>query len=197
MTAAKRRVGAETSKTRDALLDCVQRLLLDEGHGGISYRILAAKAGVTPSLVQYYFPNLDSLFVAMVHRLIENDLRRWNDALQQRPNEPLRVLWEYSFGEAAGAMSTEIMALGNRRPALRDEIAAGTERIRETQLEAVVAKYGDATLMDGRFSAEALVLLLTSIPKYLSLEDAINVDSGHSKLVEAFEKYLDSVEPLR
>lgn len=194
-TSANRRVGAETSRTRDALLDCVQQLLLEEGHAGISYRILAAKAGVTSSLVQYYFPNLDSLFVAMVHRLVESDLQRWNDALQQRPDEPLRVLWEYSFGEAAGAMSTEIMALGNHRPALRDEIAAGTERIRKIQLEAVLAKYGDGLLLDNRFSPEAIVLLLTSIPKYLSLEDGINVDLGHYKLVEAFESYLDTVEP--
>ena len=151
-TAAHRRVGAETSKTRDALLDCVGRLLLEKGHAGISYRILAAKAGVTPSLVQYYFPTLDSLFVAMVQRLIERDLQHWNDALQQRPDEPLRVLWEYSYGKAAGAMSSEIMALGNHRPALRDEIAAGTERIRKIQLEALLAAYGDEFFLDRRFS---------------------------------------------
>jgi AcrR family transcriptional regulator len=193
----RRRVGAETSKTRDALLDCVERLLIDEGHSGVSYRILAGKAGVTPSLVQYYFPTLDSLFVAMVHRLTEADLRRWNEALQQRPNEPLRVLWDNSFGETAGTMSTEIMALGNHRPALRDEIAAGTERIRKTQLEAVVAKYGDGPLLEQRFTPEAMVLMLTGVPKYLSLEDGIHVDSGHRKLVEAFESYLDSIEPRK
>jgi TetR/AcrR family transcriptional regulator, transcriptional repressor for nem operon len=188
-------VGTETSKTREAILDCVGRLLLDEGHAGVSYRVLAAKAGVTPSLVQYYFPTLDSLFVAMIRRLIERDIARWNDALQRRPDEPLRVLWEYSFGEAAGAMSTELMALGNHRPALRAEIGEGTERIRKAQLEAVMAKYGDDVFLDNRFSPESIVLLLTSIPKYLSLEDGINVDMGHRDLIKAFESYLDSVEP--
>ncbi len=84
-TATNRRVGAESSKTRGVILDCVERVLLDEGHAGVSYRVLAAKAGVTPSLVQYYFPTLDSLFVAMVRRLIERDIARWNDALQRRP----------------------------------------------------------------------------------------------------------------
>ncbi len=195
VTASNRRVGAETSKTRDAMLDCVERLLLDEGHTGISYRVLAAKAGVTPSLVQYYFPTLDSLFVAVVRRLTERDMKRWNRALEHRPDEPLRVLWENSFSEAAGAMSTELMALGNRRPALRAEIAEATERIRKAQLEALMTKYGDNAFLDNRFSPEAMVLLLTGIPKYLSLEEAINVDMAHRKLVEAFEKYLDSVEP--
>ncbi len=99
------------------------------------------------------------------------------------PDEPLRVLWEYSFSEAAGAMSTELMALGNHRPALRAEIGEGTERIRKAQLEALKAKYGDDVFLDDRFSPEAMVLLLTSIPKYLSLEDGINVDMAHRELV--------------
>jgi TetR/AcrR family transcriptional regulator, transcriptional repressor for nem operon len=188
-------VGAETSKTREALLDCVERLLLDEGAAGVSYRVLAAKAEVTPSLVQYYFPTLDSLFIAMIRRMIDRDIVRWNDAFENRPDEPLRVLWEYSFGEASGPMSTEIMALGNHRPALRAEITEGTERIRNAQLEALTAKYGRKAFLEDRFAPDAMVLLLTGIPKYLSLEDGIAVDMGHRHLIAAFESYLDSVEP--
>lgn len=194
-TAANRRVGAETSKTRETLLDAVEQLLLDEGYAGVSYRVLAAKANVTPSLVQYYFPSLDSLFVAMIRRLIERDVDRWDAALEKRPDEPLRVLWEYSRGETAGVLSMELMALGNHRPALRAEIAAGTERIRELQLEAVVAKYGDGNFLDDRFSPDAMVLLLTGMPKYLSLEDGIPVKMGHRPIIAAFESYLDSIEP--
>ena len=194
MAATSRRIGAQTSKTRDVILDSVQRLLLEEGHAGVSYRVLAAKAEVTPSLVQYYFPTLDSLFVAVIRRLTERDTARWNDALERRPDEPLRVLWEYSHSEA-GTMSNELMALGNRRPALRAEIAAATERIRKAQLEAVRAKYADRAFLDGTFTAEAMVLLLTSIPKYLSLEDGIDVDMAHRQLIKAFDGYFDTVEP--
>lgn len=194
-TPANRRVGAESSKTRELLLDSVARLLLDEGYAGVSYRALAAKAGVTPSLVQYYFPTLDSLFVAMIRRLIEGDTERWSEALRKRPDEPLRVLWEYSGSEAAGALSMELMALANHRPALRAELAEGTQRIRKLQLDAVKAHYGASAFLDDRFSAEAMVLLLTSMPKYLSLEDGILVKKGHKPLIAAFADYLDSVEP--
>ena len=188
-------MGSETSKTREDILDSVERLLLDEGAAGVSYRVLATKAGVTPSLVQYYFPTLDSLFIAMIRRLIDRDVVRWNDALESRPDEPLQVLWEMSFSEAAGPMSTEIMALGNHRPALRAEIAEGTERIRKAQLKAVTAKYGRALFLDNRFTPDAMVLLLTAVPKYLSLEDSIAVDMAHRHLTKAFETYIDSVEP--
>lgn len=192
---ANRRVGAEKSKTREALLDSVERLLVEEGYVGVTYRGLAAKAGVTASLVQYYFPTLDSIFTAMIRRLIEVDVARWSEAFTERPDEPLRILWERSWGQVAGAFGMELMALGNRRPALRAEIAAGTERIREVQLAALKARYGDRDLLDGRFSPEAMVLLLTSMPKYLSLEDGIPVTMAHAPLIEAFEGYLDSVEP--
>jgi TetR/AcrR family transcriptional regulator, transcriptional repressor for nem operon len=194
-TPATRRVGAENSKTRKKLLDSVSRLLLEEGYAGVSYRAVAAKAGSTPSLVQYYFPTLDSLFVAMIRRLIDGDIARWNEALLKRPDEPLRVLWEYSWSEAAGALTMELMALGNHRPALRTELAEGTQRIRKLQLDALKAKYGDAPFLDELFSPEAMVLLLTGMPKYLSLEDGILVKMGHKPVTAAFEKYLNSVEP--
>jgi len=194
-TATNRRVGAETSKTRNAVLDSVEGLLLDEGYAGVSYRAVASKAGVTPSLIQYYFPTLDSMFAALIRRLIERDIARWTDALERRPDEPLRVLWEYSWSEAAGVLSMELMALGNHRPAVRAEITEGTERIRRAQLHSLARKYGDIKFLDGRFTPDAMVLLLTSMPKYLSLEDGIDVSMGHRQLVTAFEKYFDSIEP--
>ncbi|MGB9225618.1 TetR/AcrR family transcriptional regulator, partial [Mycobacterium sp.] len=169
-TATNRRVGAETSKTRDAVLDCVEAMLLEEGYAGISYRAVATKAGVTSSLIQYYFPTLDNMFAALIRRLIERDIARWADALERRPDEPLRVLWEYSWSEAAGALSMELMALGNHRPTVRAEITEGTERIRRAQLQALVRKYGHTKFLDDRFTPDAMALLMTSMPKFLSLE---------------------------
>jgi TetR/AcrR family transcriptional regulator, transcriptional repressor for nem operon len=113
-TAANRGLGAEA--TRQELLNAVERVFFKDGHAKVSYRVVAARAGVTPGLVQYYFQTIDSLFAAMIQRLIDRDIDRWNDGLRSRPNEPLRVLWEYSWDEAAGAFGTEMMALGTRRP---------------------------------------------------------------------------------
>jgi len=92
-------------------------------------------------------------------------------------------------------LTMELMALGNHRPAVRAEITEGTEKIRRAQLQALARKYGDAKFLDDRFTPDAMALLLTSMPKYLSLEDSIDVSMGHRQLVTAFEKYLDSMEP--
>src|SRR4051794_22052578 len=142
MATSSRRVGAETSKTRDVLLDCVEKMMLEEGYASVTYRALAAKAGVTSSLVQYYFPTLDDIFIAAIRRYSERGIAYLTDLMQRRTDDPLRAVWEYSWDEATGAMITEFMALGNHRKSIRAEIAAVTENVRKLQLDALVAKFG-------------------------------------------------------
>jgi AcrR family transcriptional regulator len=195
MTTSSRRVGAETSKTRDALLDCVEKMMLEEGYPSVTYRALAAKAGVTPSLVQYYFPSLDDIFVAAIKRYSERGLKYLTEALERRADDPLRAVWEYSWEEATGALITEFMALGNHRKSVRTEIAAVTESVRRMQLDALVAKYGKNARPIGDLSLPALQLLMSGLPKFLNLEKGIGVKSAHDEVTKAFERYIGSVEP--
>ena len=109
MAASARRVGAETSKTRDTLLDHVEKMMLDEGYASVTYRGLAAAAGVTPSLVQYYFPTLDDIFLSAIRRYSERSQQLLDKVLEKRPEDPLRALWEFSRTEASGALMTEFM----------------------------------------------------------------------------------------
>jgi AcrR family transcriptional regulator len=195
MTTSSRRVGAETSKTRDALLDCVEKMMLEEGYPSVTYRALATKAGVTPSLVQYYFPSLDDIFVAAIKRYSERGLKYLAEALERRADDPLRAVWEYSWEEATGALITEFMALGNHRKSVRTEIAAVTESVRRMQLDALVAKYGKNARPIGDLSLPALQLLMSGLPKFLNLEKGIGVKSAHDEVTKAFERYIGSVEP--
>lgn len=195
MAASPRRVGAETSKTRDALLDCVEKMMLEEGYASVSYRALAAKAGVTASLVQYYFPSLDDIFLAAIRRYSERNLEHLRTALEKRSDDPLHAMWEYSFDEATGALITEFMALGNHRKSIQSEIAGVTERMRKLQIEVLKEKFGSGSRFEGDLSPSALVLLITGIPKFLSLEEGVGVETAHAEVVRAVERYLDAVEP--
>ena len=194
MATAARRVGAETSKTREVLLDCVEKMMLEEGYPSVTYRALATKAGVTPSLVQYYFPSLDDIFVAAIKRYSERGLTYLAESLKRRAEDPLRAVWEYSWDEASGALITEFMALGNHRESVRTEIAAVTKSVRRMQLDALVAKYGKDARPIGDLSLPALQLLMSGLPKFLNLEKGIGVDGSHSEVIKAIEQYLDSIE---
>jgi TetR/AcrR family transcriptional repressor of nem operon len=193
--ASPRRVGAETSKTRDVLLDCVERLMLEKGYAAVTYRAVAARAGVTGGLVQYYFRTLDDLFVAAIRRRTEQNLARLTAALRRHPDRPLHVLWDYSRDEATAALTTEFLALGNHRTSIRSEIADAAERVRRVQLDAMNEAWDRSRSSDGDLSPPALLFLTTGIPKLIRLEKSVGVATAHAEVVDAFERYLDAVEP--
>src|SRR3954454_2595657 len=190
---SSRRVGTTTSKTRDVLLDCVERLMIKQGYAAVTYRAVAARAGVTAGLVQYYFPTQDDIFLAAIRRRSEQNLTRLAEMLRDT-NQPLRVLWEYSRDESTAALTTEFLALGNHRPSIRAEIAEVTERVRRIQLDVLTRRFGAGPIGDTGLSAEPFLFLLTGIPKLIRLETGVGVSDGHAPVVRAFEHFLQRVE---
>ncbi|HXK24696.1 MAG TPA: TetR/AcrR family transcriptional regulator [Myxococcota bacterium] len=189
---SRRRVGSESSATRRALLDAVERLMLDDGYAAVSYRAVATRAGVTPALVQYYFPSLDEMFVATIRRRSEQNLDRLQKALRGGEH-PLRVLWEYSNREATAALTTEFMALGNHRKSIRSEITEATARVRTAQFEVLAGQSDDAAIQL-ELTPKALLFLVIAVPKLLQLEQAVGIDAGHAEIVEVIEGHLASIE---
>ncbi|HEY9315683.1 TetR/AcrR family transcriptional regulator [Williamsia sp.] len=195
MPPSTRRVGAETSKTRDVILDTVEKIMVTDGYPNVTYRVVAAKAGVTSSLVQYYFPTLDSIFLAAIRRRTEQNEKRLAEALQARPDEPLHVMWEFSWAEAKGAMVTEFMALGNHRPAIGAEIAQVTARIRQIQLDVLAERSSITGTTEFPLDAGGLVTLISGIPKMLNLEKGAGITDAHKEVVASFETFINSIEP--
>lgn len=193
--ASPRRVGAVTSKTRDQLLDAVEKLMSKTGYASVTFRAVAAKAGASAGLVQYYFPTLDDLFVAAVRRRSDQNVQRLTEALEARPDEPLRVLWEYSRDESTASLTTEFLALGNHRESVTSVIAEVSEQVRRLQLDALGTAFGDQRIGDMELSPEALLFLLTGIPKLIRLEEGVGLSTTHAEIIEAFDAYLESVEP--
>src|SRR5689334_23494975 len=86
-----RRVGAPDSKTRAQLLDAAEQLLLDEGYAAVTSRRVAAKAGLKPQLVHYYFRTMDDLYVEVFRRRAEANLARLERAIAA--DGSLHSLW--------------------------------------------------------------------------------------------------------
>ncbi|CUU55110.1 DNA-binding transcriptional regulator, AcrR family [Parafrankia irregularis] len=188
-----RRVGTETSKTRAVLLDSAERLMLGEGYAAVTYRGVAARAGVTSGLVQYYFPTLDDLFLALVRRRTEQTLSTLVEALQT--GQPLRALWEFSNNRTAGALIAELTALANHRKIIRAEMAAVGEKVRALTLEALARSSNDYTVPLENIPVEVLVFLVTSSPRAIITEQSVGMSTSHAETLEFVERYLDRVEP--
>lgn len=191
--ASTRRVGAKTSKTRAQLLDNTELLMLEEGYAAVSYRNVAAASGVTAGLVQYYFPTLDELFVALLRDRSERNVERLVHNLDAHPDRPLRVIWEYSRDEVAAALMMEFMALANHRKSIRAEITGVGKRLRKVQTDALADRKRFA--LGGReLPTSALLFLATGLPKILMLEDSFDLVAGHAETLQLVERTLRHLE---
>src|SRR4051812_29435894 len=130
-----------SSAKRAAILQGAEHLMLDEGYAAVTYRAVATRAGVAPGLVQYYFPTLDDLFVA----LLREDTDRILDSIAAtaEAEQPLRAVWEYAGNRKGTALLMEFMALANHRKGIGAVIGEGGERVRQAQLEVLTAKWPD------------------------------------------------------
>ncbi|HUA95206.1 MAG TPA: TetR family transcriptional regulator, partial [Acidimicrobiales bacterium] len=92
---SNRRIGAEDSKSRQALLDATEQIMLEEGYAAVSSRRVAQRAGLKPQLVHYYFLTMEDLFLAAFRRRAEVGLEYLDRVLDTE--RPLRALWDFGY----------------------------------------------------------------------------------------------------
>jgi AcrR family transcriptional regulator len=185
----KRRAGSATSKTRAAILCSAERIMTGHGYAAVTYRSVAAGAEVTAGLVQYYFPALDDLFIALLRADTDRVIDHLTQAMQD--GRPLRAVWDYASSTAGTTLMLEFMALANHRKAIGPVMGEGGERVRQAQL-AAITDAGERY----QLPPAALVFLLTAIPRMVGLEEAFGTTTGHQETIALIQRYLDEVEPL-
>lgn len=187
---ATRRIGGQTSASRAAMLDATERLMCDEGYAAVSTRRVAAEAGLKPSLVHYYFPTTEDLFVALYRRGAEQSLARLELALASR--RPLHALWRYSIDQGQTAVALEFMALASHRKGLSADIGAHAERLRAMQA-GVLERLGGS--MPSDCPPEGLSLIMAGIARALVMEGGLGIASGHEAARQFVEAWIERIEP--
>jgi TetR/AcrR family transcriptional regulator len=191
-TASSRRIGAPDSKTRSQLVDAAEVLLLDEGYAAVTSRRVAAKAGLKPQLVHYYFRTMDDLFLEVFRRRAEDNLAAFERAIAE--DGSLRNLWRLNADPRGAEFSVEFVALAKHRTAIRDEIARYAERFRSAQLQAVTDALAAAGISAGELPPIVAQLIMTGLTQVLALEQALGVTSGHDETVAFIERTIAHLE---
>ena len=191
MTSA-RRIGAPDAKNRGLLLDAAEQLMLEEGYGAVTSRRVAEKARLKPQLVHYYFRTMDELFLEIFRRRAEEGLHVQAHALQSP--QPLWALWRFGTDPAFTRISMEFMALANHRKELRAEIAYYAERFRDEQRQAVTSALQRYGVSRQDMPPVVCTVLMTSLSRFLVLEQAVGISGGHAETLELVESYLRRLE---
>jgi AcrR family transcriptional regulator len=191
--ASPRRIGATDSKTRAQLLDAAELVLLEEGYAAVTSRRVAARAGLKPQLVHYYFRTMDELFLEVFRRRAEESVARVERVVAT--DGSLRAIWQISADLRRARFNIEFVALANHRKSIRTEIARYAERLRATQLEAMTAALTSLGVSEVEIPPIAALLLMTGVTQVLALEDALGVTAGHDATRAFIEQTIARVDP--
>jgi AcrR family transcriptional regulator len=193
MAGAVRRVGAEGSATRALILDATEQLIREEGYAAVSTRRVAAKAGLKPSLVHYYFTTTDDLLLAMSRRGAEESDRMIDEAL--RSADPVRALWRFLTDPSRVAISLEFLALANHRKAVRAHMAEHCEQMRRREVEIFTRVLGERLAETEGVAPAGLSVVLAGIGRALVMEGGLGVTAGHEEARAFVEQWLDRLAP--
>jgi len=193
MAGATRRIGAETSATRERILEATEQLILQQGYGALSTRRVAALAGLKPSLVHYYFPTTDDLLLAVSRRGADESDRMIEEALESE--DPLGELWKFFVDTSRTAMALEFMAMANHRDALRSHMADHCRQMRDRQVKIFRKLVGDTIAGEEGLTPEVLSVVLAGIGRAIIMEENLGVDSGHEAAKTYVEKWLGKLAP--
>lgn len=188
MTAPRKAKSADNA-TRRRLIEATARLMRDEGYAAATSRRVAAEAGVKQALVYYYFPTMDDLFVDVLRAGADVALDRMRAALTA--DDPLRALWTVNSDARVTSLNTEFMALANHRKAIRAELKAYAERVRDIETAAVTVALRARGVDLAEFPPVAVAMLIAQTARSLCNEEAVGVTHGHDELRAVVERHLD------
>jgi AcrR family transcriptional regulator len=162
--------------------------MLEEGYASATSRRVAAKAGVKPALVHYYFPSMDDLFLAVFQAGGEANLDRQREALTD--DQPLHTLWQLNSAQASRLLM-EFMALANHRKAIRSELVAYADRFRDMEEAAMTLALRANGVDTKEFPPVVMSMIVGSLARILTMEQGLGITRGHAEAQAFIDRYLD------
>ena len=187
--------------TAEAFLDAAERLLIADGHAGITTRRLAAEAGANQGLVHYYFGSIDELLAQVLERFTARLIERQREMYGADVPfiEKWRTAWGFQEEDLDAGYSKiwmELQALSWNRPDLRpriEHVNAEWRAVLREAFERAAEEYG----LGDAFPVEALVAMTMTFGQGFALERLEGIDEGHRSLLDWIESWLESLEKGR
>jgi len=185
-----------------ALLDAAERLLVSEGHAGISTRRVAQEAGVNHGLVHYYYGSMEELLVQVLERFTARLIVRQREmyGAEQPFIEKWRTAWRFHEEDLAAGYPKiwhELQAMAWNKPELRDRLVAVDHEWRAVLRAALARALYAYRLGTSVPPLDALVALVMMMSQGAQAERLLGIEEGHAELLGWIDSWLQSLEERR
>ena len=187
--ASERRLGAKGSEMRTRFIDAAEAILSEGGGSTISSRLVAQRAGLKMQLLYYYFQTMDDLLLAVVRRVNERRLVRFEEAVTSA--NPLRAFWEQLIEPANATLAAEMIAIAKRREAVRAEIVGFGHKYRLLQTSVVENLLTPPDPGGVQYSAAGIVMIAAAVARMLINEAEVGFTAGHADALSIVEQLID------
>jgi AcrR family transcriptional regulator len=187
-----KRIRRSAAEAKSVILQTAEGIMLDEGYAAVTVRYVAKCAGMSSTLLHYYYPTADDLLVALYRHASAKDLEQLHQALDAA--DPMLALWDYQTNSARTALGVEFLALANHRKVIKTEITRFAEHARSLQTRVLANHLAGVTTA---CSPMCLSMLLTSISRNLIMESGVGISSGHAEARAYVKQALGKLNGVR
>jgi len=177
--------------SRDKLLTAARELMCESGYAAVTSRRVAARAGLKPQLVHYYFDTMDDLFLALYREYADGLLEQQRTLLES--DKPLREMWRIAT-EARGGLLTEFVALANHRKVIQQQITEFGREYRKMQIENMTRILGNNPVAGLNLTPAFAALLLNSLARGIVMENQFDILDGHAEAQAVIEGLIERID---
>jgi AcrR family transcriptional regulator len=188
---AIKRLRRDPAEAKLLILKTAEKIMLEEGYAAVTVRRVAKSAGVSSTLLHYYYATADDLLVALYRNASEKDLQSLESALSA--DDPVSALWAYQTDATRTALGVEFLALANHRKTIRIEIVQFAQKARALQAKALSDVLPSSGIDSVPCSPVCISVLLTSISRNLIFESGVGISSGHAEARAYVERKLTAL----
>lgn len=169
--------------------------MLEEGYAAVSSRSVAARVGINPPLVHYYFGTIDDLFVAVLRRRAEANVERMADALDA--DTPLSDWWRLASDPRGTALFIELIAAANHRPVLRAAVGEVARTVRSRQIERLGTLLGEYGLDPDEFPPALIAAAVQGLAFAVVADEVAGYDTATDEARAGMDRLVARLEARR
>lgn len=186
-------MGSEDSPSRMAMLEAVEKIMVEEGYASVTSRRVAEVAGLKQQLVYYYFKTMEELILTAYRRHTARVFEQFEKVLASPRS--LHAYWEISTDSFGTTLSVEYMALANHNEAIRSETRLFGERLRRMQAKAIPRLPKKLVIETDTCPPAVISMALNAIANTLIMEAGFGMSYGQAETHAFIESVLNQIEP--